>query len=137
MGAGCHVEGVVDSVVCFVFIGTVNCFQTLISFDKGSFWTPLSVDESHFDPSQNVNCTAVTNPCKLTLSLNTENALSSLPPPHSTKTAIGVILANGWVGEVPRVRPEQAASTFLSRDGGEQLCPEACRRVMPCEIRFY
>ena len=85
--------------------------QTVISFDKGSIWRPLSPPE--FD-SLGLPIACEDPPCHLHLhSFSSEH----FAPVYSTTTAVGLVLGAGNVGTYLSSRMDQV-NTYLSRDGG-------------------
>ena len=85
--------------------------QTVISFDKGSIWRPLTAPETD---SLGLPVECEESPCSLHLhSFSSEQ----FAPVYSTTTAIGLVLGTGNVGTYLSNRLDQV-NTYLSRDGG-------------------
>ena len=86
------VESLDGTYIANYYDGIKNAVQTVITYDKGGFWHALTCSGS--------TCGADAKGDKpLTLALAYANAQSGLPEPHTTASAQGIILANGWIGE--------------------------------------
>lgn len=85
--------------------------KTVISFDKGGMWYPLTPPERDSE-GKRIVCPDIS--CSLHL-----HSISStrFGPFYSTENSMGMILGTGNVGEYLSNRPDEV-NTYLSRDGG-------------------
>jgi Sortilin, neurotensin receptor 3, len=90
--------------------GSADRVRSLLSYDNGGEWNPLPVPASEED-----SCVQGA-PCSLHLFGPAE---SSLGYPYSKRSAIGIVMATGNVGEFLEVDPRgDEVDTYLTRDGG-------------------
>eukprot|EP01147_Barroeca_monosierra_P010445 gene10445-2576_t len=84
--------------------------ETVITYNKGASWSLLP-------PPSNSRCDDLPENCNLHLALETSRALRNIPTPVSSPTAVGIILANGYVG-VGMTYTSNEAFLVMSDDGG-------------------
>ena len=89
--------------------------KTYITHNKGSSWELIRAPEKDMR-GRSAGCYAEDG-CSLHLQMYSKNA-QMYAPPYSQETAIGIIMAVGYVGD--RLDYDRGAKrgTFLSRDGG-------------------
>lgn len=85
--------------------------QTVISFDKGGIWQPLSAP---YLDSQGTKFTCEDLPCSLHLHSFSSSRFS---PVYSSPAALGLLIGTGNIGPFLS-NDEDEVSTFISRDAG-------------------
>jgi hypothetical protein len=86
-----------------------NFVETVITFNKGGKWTPLTAPERDSSGKK--------YDCGENCYLHLHGVNSKYPQFYSVEKAVGIILGNGNVGKYLS-QNEEDLSTFLSRDGG-------------------
>ncbi|EDO35926.1 predicted protein [Nematostella vectensis] len=90
-----------------IHFGHKRYFRTMITFDKGGTWYPLRVP-------QDSQSSCVLPKCSLNLHMQHSQHYYQIPGIVSSKTAVGLIIAQGELGTSFTLNP----NVFMSRDGG-------------------
>ena len=92
----------------------MDFIETYITFNKGGLWHRLKPPETDLNGKPFPCSNSTTTHC----SLHLHSVSSNAPFLYSVSSAVGIIIANGNVGEYLLEANSSGISTFMSRDAG-------------------